>query len=516
MVFPASGLALLGLGASLVSAIPQAGHIIARPPATLTVTSLIEITNEVTVTACAVLLHLLHISLKLRARHMDFNSVFAYNQYPAEAFYSHQLRQLHHGYPDLLRSIGYRFLNQPYLSLSPGHIFPWHHGLNSATQSDHFSSLARQYHTRTLTLSTGISLTTGTGTGASSVPYPSSSLWSNTTRPIPSTTPGSLTTTEATLPTIPIPTPSDVDTTSAPCTTYGCPSYTTATYTTVINTTVSDQLPETGTASQSKTTLRSTIIVTVTKSLPSSTGTGYSSTSPGTGISTDFPSHTIPTSSIKLSSTLSYPTTTSSSWTNTTTTSSGTSTETTSDDVITSTQSPSSTKKPCTTHKAESSTESSIESSTQSSTYPASSPGTTVSDAKPSAVTTSSSIFGGYDTYPTSSPSTTVSDAKPSAVSPSKSPSSSISGGYDSYPTSTSGTTVSDAKPSLVTPSSSIDGGYDTYPTSSPGTTVSDAKPSLVTPTIMETRTSDEATASSSTSIYGGYDFGHKRRVIRH
>ncbi|KAI8263154.1 hypothetical protein K4K53_009601 [Colletotrichum sp. SAR 10_77] len=434
MVFPASGLALLGLGASLVNAIPQANHIIARPPATLTVTSLIEITNEVTVTACGS-----NCATAGTVTVTETQPCF----YTCSASASSSVPGTWTSTPSLPTisippkpSVPTSYVNSTTgiptsstplgtgSSTSPTSVSPPDTSSPGTTVSTQLPSLTTSHRspantttrtrtktikTRTLTLSTGISLTTGTGTGASSVPYPSSSLWSNTTRPIPSTTPGSLTTTEATLSTIPIPTPSDVDTTSAPCTTYGCPSYTTATYTTVINTTVSDQLPETGTASQSKTTLRSTIIVTVTKSLPSSTGTGYSSTSPGTGISTGFPSHTIPTSSIKLSSTLSYPTTTSSSWTNTTTTSSGTSTETTSDDVITSTQSPSSTKKPCTTHKAESSTESIIESSTQS-----------------------------------------------------------------------------------------------------------NAKPSLVTPTTMKTRTSDEATASSSTSIYGGYDFGHKRRVIRH
>lgn len=304
---------------------------------------------------------------------------------------------------------------------------------------------------------------------------------------------------------------------------------TTLTTTSVFNTTVSSQHPgaSTHSLSTSYTTKRTTVVVTLTKTVPLSTGTAYSSTIRGTGVSSGVPSVSSPTS-IRLSTTLSYPTTTALSLSNTSLTSLGSSTPSTAY------------KEPCTTH--EQSTFTSV--SSYHSPPSTSSPGFTVSSALPTLVTptgtaTLSSVSGGYD-YPPStkesavSPGTTVGSAKPTLVSSSTSD---IPGGYDTQypaPTSSLGITVSSALPTLISPTaSSIPGGYDYPPSPSSkaseettsteylGTTVASARPSLVspsvsevspTPTTFETRKSDEYTSAST--IYGGYEFG-RRRALR-
>ncbi|OLN96825.1 hypothetical protein CCHL11_02308 [Colletotrichum chlorophyti] len=384
--------------------------------------------------------------------------------------------------------------------------------------------------TTSLSRSGTITYGTGTGTGTtitSSWSYPSSSIRSNTTQIIPDTTLSS--TPRITLPTIPsisIP-PWPTTSTESDSITYPPGSYTVTTYTTVINTTVSSQLPGFSTLSSgetvpvSRTTIRSTVVVTVTRpissSIPLSGGTAFTSTSGyRTGVTSGFPSLSLP-SSIRLSSTLSYGTTTT-GWTNTTVTSrSGI--QSTSDSFSSQI---STSVGPCTTETQ----------SRSESTYPE----TTISSALTSLVSSTDSVSTGYE-YSTSHPATTIDSAKPS-LAPSST--SEIPGGYDSeYPTYSPGTTVESALPSLVySTSTSIPVGYDAYPpstpssentstgyglpSSSPGTTVESALPSLVTlpvsesptPTTLETRTSVDYTKPSSSSvIHGGYDYG--RRIVR-
>ncbi|KAJ3939867.1 uncharacterized protein N0V96_009856 [Colletotrichum fioriniae] len=268
----------------------------------------------------------------------------------------------------------------------------------------------------------------GTGTAGTSVTTgSSSSLWTNSTRThvtrtvtktIRTTDTGSSTSSKVStqsipsIPTISIPPLPSFSTRSessiAPPISY---SLTTLTTTSVFNTTVSSQHPgaSTHSLSTSYTTKRTTVVVTLTKTVPLSTGTAYSST---IRVSSALPTLVTPTGTATLSS------------------------------VSGGYDYPPSTK------------ESAV------------SPGTTVGSAKPTLVSSSTSdIPGGYDTQypaPTSSLGITVSSALPTLISPTAS---SIPGGYD-YPPSPSskaseettsteylGTTVASARPSLVSPS---------------------------------------------------------------
>ncbi|KAL0932673.1 uncharacterized protein CTRU02_211636 [Colletotrichum truncatum] len=519
---------LLGLG-HVASAIPQANYLIPRPPATETVTSLIEVTNEVTVTVCGSQCATT-ITVTESAPHSHAcgppsssskpttltSATLPWISIPPRSSSStnYVISNSDRSYSSTLKGTGSSSASVTKTTVVGTTVVSQLPSAGTLTST----STWRANNTLTKSLSLSLTYITGTGTiGTISRLYPSSSVWSNTTRSFSKTRTGA-TTTNVVLPTATVSTLSSIssvaETTSAPCTTYGCPSYTTLTYTTVINTTVSDQLPGAstlltgGTRSASRTTLRSTIVVTVTRSVPSSTGTAYSSSSFGTFVSSRYSSKLTRTSSIRLSATLSYGTTTTASSARTYTTSRA-SMESTSDSTAISTPESSARAIPCTSHA-------------ESTSSAVSSLRTTVQSALPSTVTSSSSISGSYE-YTVSSSKATIQSAKPSVVTVSTA----ITGGYDDFPTPSPKTTVNSAKPSLVT---SIPGGYE-YPSASgdlsstkhdhstrtPGTTVESALPSLVTPssarlssspTTFVTQTNGES-LTSSVSIPGGYELNH-------
>ncbi|GKT46237.1 uncharacterized protein ColSpa_06418 [Colletotrichum spaethianum] len=329
----------------------------------------------------------------------------------------------------------------------------------------------------------------GTGTAVTSIasakPSIPSSLWNNSTKPTTRTvtrTVGTIGTDSSTTAKIPIPTvpsisipPPPASVTEFDSTTSLGPSYTITTYTTVkvINTTFSSQLPGASTISRSafRTTMRTTVVVTITNTVPLSTGTGYMPTNSGTVASSRILSLSS-SSSIYLSKSLSYGTTSTSNWLNTTSTVIGISTKLTSSTETATTDAAfsSSSNVPCATD-------------TGSASRSSVTLGTTLSSALPSLVTLKStlSLSTSSDKYgypPSPSPETTVDSAKPSIV---PSSTSDIPGGYGSEDsTSSLGTAVSSALPSSVTHSIlSVSGDYGDYPldskestSSGPGTTI--------------------------------------------
>ncbi|OBR04214.1 hypothetical protein CH63R_13341 [Colletotrichum higginsianum IMI 349063] len=517
MVSSASCFALLGLGASAVNAIPKANYLIPHPPETFTLTTCgsqcartVTVTETFTETApyfytCgppsspATTSTVDSLTLSATILLPPLSTARSITNSTTRVTPSSSTRSPSGtGIIPTLTSFTKTSTPTPGFTVSsqlPSAVSPsssaW--GVNST--SSRISSRSDGYATGTG--SPGTSVSSGRA-------VPSSSLWSNSTEPITRTvtrtvrksSSGSSTKARVTIPTIPIisiPPPPVTSTGSEPATSPGL-SYSLTTYTTVrvINTTVSSQLPGLSTLSRSasRTTLRTTVVVTITNTIPLGTGTANSSTSSGTGVSSRFPALSS-SSSIRLSNSLSYGTTT---------------TKATSSTV--------SSKVPCST-----STKTAPKLSTSSNT-----PGTTVSSALASLVTPTGTaktrtIPGAYDSslYSSSSSSsagTTVESAKPSLVTGTTS---GIPGAYESeLLTLTPGTTVSDVLPTLITPTLSLptlSPGYGEYPpvseeptsTGSPGTTVASALPSLVTPTTLETRTSD---AYVSPSVYTSYNYG--------
>ncbi|KAJ0296876.1 hypothetical protein COL516b_011262 [Colletotrichum fioriniae] len=399
--------ALLGLGASLVNAIPPNAnnYLIPHPPATVTVT----------VTACG----------SQCASTVTFTETLT-----VTPPYMHTCEPSTTSIPGSLSSTFLSSSILPPTATSPGYTNS-STSVGSSTSSEVTGAVSSWTPTTRVTVSSQLpsagtpssSLTWtvnatshGTGTAGTSVTTgSSSSLWTNSTRThvtrtvtktIRTTDTGSSTSSKVStqsipsIPTISIPPLPSFSTRSessiAPPISY---SLTTLTTTSVFNTTVSSQHPgaSTHSLSTSYTTKRTTVVVTLTKTVPLSTGTAYSSTIRGTATLSS------------VSGGYDYPPSTKES---------------------------------------------------------AVSPGTTVGSAKPTLVSSSTSdIPGGYDTQypaPTSSLGITVSSALPTLISPTAS---SIPGGYD-YPPSPSskaseettsteylGTTVASARPSLVSPS---------------------------------------------------------------
>ncbi|KZL85837.1 hypothetical protein CI238_05747 [Colletotrichum incanum] len=539
MIYSTLSFGFLGLGASLVNAIPNANYLIPRPPETVTITACsYQCSSTVTVTETFIETAPYFFTCEPSSTPVTTGTLGSLTLSPSiispppftpitqtTKASSSTVSQASGTAPGFNLSSSIETIIQtstPRVTVSsqlpsartPSSSFIW--TVNSTSSRDRSSSSSY-----------------GTGTAGTSVtsamPSLSSTLGSNSTKPITRTitrtvrttdTGSSTTVAEVTITTIPsigIP-PPPVTVTKPLSTASPGSSYSVTTYTTVmvINTTVSSQLPGASTLSRSasRTTMRTTVVVTITNTIPLSTGTGQTSANSGSGVSSRFPSLSS-SISIRLSNSLSYGTTSTSALFNTTSTVVSVSTELASstEAATKSAASTFSSKVPCATN-------------TRSVLGSSAIPGTTASGALPSlAISTSTStpstMSDGYG-FSASSLGTKVDSAKPSFVSSSTS---NIPGGYGSeYSTSSPGTIISGALPSLITSSiSSMPAGYEDYPSYSKdstakysGTTIASALPSLVTPSVskaspmpttFETRKSDEYISTST--AYTGYEYGY-------